>query len=530
MYTDKRFWKYVLPTVFFLGLYPITVFGHQLSVIALVVVTFAIVGICAWHGNDESKDAPSHLWLMMWLGALCGYIADVVILSVGQRDLFVMQLYFYPIWIAYSGLICFAGYLIRAKIYNENGFRTAMSIAVAFVGAVGAGITIGNGWSFALLSIVSIAATWHTNRMLRHVPDVGFAIIWKWPYKYEITQRGKTKERLEPADYLYSFKKFFPIYVAISFIFSAALFGGHGSSKPEREVWTANGLTGHITTIHYISKLEAIALASAYGPERPDSAAIYRSVDGGHNWSRETVLPGGQFFGKFVIHDNMLSSIVRCGDNYRLLTFNINTGEYSLSEYDFGINAILLSRKDGIHMVIDSVLYKAGVQLDSIDMYDSKMRNAGFAELNQGLFGFIWDNKQHCSRLFNFSRKQIVDTVTFNGPCFIVKSTYDKAIVGGIQNSCANCYELSASTDVLKRVSSHHKYTNMSDLREDNSSGTIACIISDGPFDDRVVKYSTDYGDSWHIKDLGVSPIEAWCIFQDRLYYLSNHKMYMVKL
>lgn len=219
MFTDKRFWKYILPTVIFLGIYPITVLGFQLSVIALVVVTFAITGMCAWQANDESKDAPSHLWLMTWLGALCGYIADVVILSVGQRNLFVMQLYFYPIWIAYSGLICFAEYLIRAKIYNENSFRTAMSIAVAFIGAIGAGITIGNGWSFALLSTVSIAATWLTNRMLRHVPDVGFAIIWKWPYKYEITQRGKTKDRLEPVDYLYSFKKFFPIYVAISFIF-----------------------------------------------------------------------------------------------------------------------------------------------------------------------------------------------------------------------------------------------------------------------------------------------------------------------
>ncbi len=118
----------------------------------------------------------------------------------------------------------------------------------------------------------------------------------------------------------------------------------------------------------------------------------------------------------------------------------------------------------------------------------------------------------------------------FNGSCFfIVKSAHDKAIVGGIKNNCANCYYLDASADGLKRVSSHHRYTFMSDLRKDNT-GTIACIIYDGPFDDRSVKYSTDYGKSWHIKDLGVSPIEAWCILEDRMYYLSNHKMYMIKL
>ena len=77
---------------------------------------------------------------------------------------------------------------------------------------------------------------------------------------------------------------------------------------------------------------------------------------------------------------------------------------------------------------------------------------------------------------------------------FIVKSVHDKAIVGGIQNNCANCYDLDASADGLKRVSSHHRYTFMSDLRKDNT-GTIACIIYDGPFDDRSVKYSTDYGE-----------------------------------
>lgn len=532
MFTDKRFWKYILPTVIFLSIYPITILGCRLSVIGPVVVTFAIAGMCSWWVSDEDRDAPSHLWLMTWLGALCGYIIDVVILSaVWELKLLVMQLYLYPIWIAYSGLICFAGYFIRTKIYNENSFRTAVSIAMAFVGAIAAGITIGNGWSFAIWATASITATWLAIRMLRWVPDVGFAIIWKWPYKYEITQRGKSKERLEPVDYLYSFKKFLPIYVAISFIFSAALFGGsQGDSKNKKEVWHVNGLVGHITAIHYMSDIEAIALASTYGPERPDSAAIYRSVDGGHNWSCEIVLPNCRFYDNPAIRGNMLSCIVRCGECHRLLTFDMNTGEHSLSDYTLGAHAILFARKDGIYIADGSVLYKAGNQLDSIDAYDVRICNAGFAELNEGLIGFIWDNKKCCSRLYNFSKKQFVDTVAFKGSCFfIVKSVHDKAIVGGIQNNCANCYDLDASADGLKRVSSHHRYTIMSDLREDNS-GTIAFIIYDGPFDDCVVKYSTDYGKSWHIKDLGVSPIEAWCILQDRVYYLSNHKMYMIKL
>ena len=76
------------------------ILGCRLSVIGPVVVTFAIAGMCSWWVSDEDRDAPSHLWLMTWLGALCGYIIDVVILSaVWELKALVMQLYLYPIWL-----------------------------------------------------------------------------------------------------------------------------------------------------------------------------------------------------------------------------------------------------------------------------------------------------------------------------------------------------------------------------------------------------------------------------------------------
>lgn len=120
-----------------------------------------------------------------------------------------------------------------------------MSLTMACVGALGAGIMLGTGlnWGlFAAMAVTAIVGSVWTSKILKPVPNVGLIIKYNFPKDAGYYQKGKRKTTpVNDDDILYHIKMFLPFIQIGMFVFAAALFGNsHQSNDAMQRVGSTN--------------------------------------------------------------------------------------------------------------------------------------------------------------------------------------------------------------------------------------------------------------------------------------------------
>ena len=124
--TDKQFWIREIVITFFLSALPLMLYGENISVIILIVVSHAIANaICLLVSSPINI---SLVWFLIFgasVGAYTIYIALIIafrLIKMETYPLVMGQLYFLPIYILVSGMVCSFGRFIMRKRLSCNSW------------------------------------------------------------------------------------------------------------------------------------------------------------------------------------------------------------------------------------------------------------------------------------------------------------------------------------------------------------------------------------------------------------------------
>lgn len=117
--TDKRFWIWEIAMTFLLSALPLMMYGENVDVIILIIVSYAIANaICLFF---LSRIGLVLTWFLTYGTSIGAYIIDIVLIDLfgliemESYPLIVGQIYFLPIYLLVSGLICAVGGIIMSK-------------------------------------------------------------------------------------------------------------------------------------------------------------------------------------------------------------------------------------------------------------------------------------------------------------------------------------------------------------------------------------------------------------------------------
>ncbi|MDE5989337.1 MAG: hypothetical protein K2H17_08050 [Duncaniella sp.] len=113
------------------------------------------------------------------------------------------------------------------KLTGRQSLKFRISLTMACVGVLGAGIMLGTGLNWGLLAAMAVTAivgsVW-TSKILKPVPNVGLIIKYNFPKDAGYYQKGKRKTTpVNDDDILYHIKMFLPFIQIGMFVFAAAL-------------------------------------------------------------------------------------------------------------------------------------------------------------------------------------------------------------------------------------------------------------------------------------------------------------------
>lgn len=114
--TDKQFWIWEIATTFFLSAFPLMLYGENISVIILIVLSHAIANATCLLVSSPINIGL--MWFLIFLGSVGAYIIYVALIIVFKLiimepyPLAMGQVYFLPIYILVSGTMCALGGLI----------------------------------------------------------------------------------------------------------------------------------------------------------------------------------------------------------------------------------------------------------------------------------------------------------------------------------------------------------------------------------------------------------------------------------
>ena len=122
--TDKRFWIREFSITFFLTALPLMFYGENITVIMLIVVSYAFA--TAFGLLVSSPIKIGLLWLLVFGTSVGAYIIDIALIiafrliKMETYPLVIGQLYFLPIYILISGIMCALGGFIMRNCRNSR--------------------------------------------------------------------------------------------------------------------------------------------------------------------------------------------------------------------------------------------------------------------------------------------------------------------------------------------------------------------------------------------------------------------------
>lgn len=114
--TDKRFWIWEIAITFFLSALPLMFYGENITTIMLIIISYAIASAIGLLVSYQTKTGL--IWLIIFGTSVGAYIIDIALIidfrliKMETYPLVMGQLYFLPIYIIVSGIICALGRLI----------------------------------------------------------------------------------------------------------------------------------------------------------------------------------------------------------------------------------------------------------------------------------------------------------------------------------------------------------------------------------------------------------------------------------
>ncbi len=540
--TSKPFWAYEIITTVLLSLNVVLWIGRSPLAILLIVLTFAITNSIAWI---VCKDRIGIRCFLSWLFGGAAYILDIALIDIFRMSthesypLIMESVLLAPLFAAISGVICLSIWIVTANIYKSISFKRTVAAILSCISAIGAGICIGAGlyWWFAAIGLIAILSGWWFQKLLRSVPNTG--ILWAYQSidKFIWYQNWKPKTNpVNGTDYLSQLKIFLPFIQITLFVFFAAVVGSGFSRRVNKEPqWKAEGLRGQLCALQFTDELSAIAL-STYSDmyEHTDTAFVYESVDGGKDWNPLLIFPNSTFFvNDFITAGNDLYSVVRQDSIYRIISVNMKSHKHHISTFEFDRYPIMFDNDGSVGILSNNKILRSDFMLnhiDSIGEYSVPPAKYGYANFDDNIYGFIFDQQKSKYQLYDYSNGRIADSTSYSSnPHFLKLNSTDALIVGRVND------ELTALKYNIKKQSKQticrlgNMYVKGTIHTLDNY---VYFLSSKGANSPQYINLIRTDGETWYSDSACDSHINAYCVTDAYLYYYDHfmHEFHRRKL
>ena len=121
---DKLFWIWEFVITFFLSALPLRLYGEDITVIMLIIVSYAIATAIGLLVSFSIKIGL--MWLLIFGTSVGAYIIDIALIiafrliKMETYPLVVGQLFLLPIYILVSAIMCALGKLIMQNYRNSK--------------------------------------------------------------------------------------------------------------------------------------------------------------------------------------------------------------------------------------------------------------------------------------------------------------------------------------------------------------------------------------------------------------------------
>lgn len=523
--TDKRFWIYEIATALCLSAFSLLFYSDSIFCILLILLSNALavaIGLL-WTKNI----GVLYTWLLIWGAAVGAYLVDITLMVNFNMTihepypLIVVQIYLLPSFILYSGILCFAAWIIMSKTYKRTAFKAISTALLSIIGVIGAAVNIGIGKNvllFGIFIIFAIVGCVLFHKSLKDIQGKNPVNLWKFrKAKYEAWRDGKTNQvLLSSNDYLYSLKQIFPFMMVGLFILSCALFGLFSSDQSNE--WKAKELVGDVSDLYIYDDGKGIAISSLRYMNHPDTATVYLTENSGRKWELFIELPGyGRAFNTVRINDDIYCAIQH-HSAYEIERIN-HEGSNWWSDYKFAKLPILFAHNDSLCFAANGIFYRTDRHFDKADTigcYSLPPENKGLAVVQSHTLGFTFDRSLNASRLYDFTADSYIADFSCPGDVSLIKSSDNTCVILTHTGGEVESYLLDCSTGTMARTG-QFDFGMMEALRSEG--GVIYSLVTKRPNTDSYILYSLDAGKTWNTHSINESHIRAYCIHNGYLYF-----------
>lgn len=283
--------------------------------------------------------------------------------------------------------------------------------------------------------------------------------------------------------------------------------------------YNAIGLYGEVSDLFFIDENTGIAISSLRYSDSQDSVKVFRTSDSGHNWSLVLELPDYSHAFNAIKIDNYVFCAVEKDSVFTLLSMNISSGKYKLSDEQFTTLPNLYQCGSNLGYSTDGVFYTTNSTFeapDSIGNYDKRPSNKGIAVIGDHIYGFIFDKDSYVNRLYDFKNRNFVCDFSITGNVSIIKTTDSSCVILAVKDQRnLIMYEFDVIDQTLIQKFTYTANI-MRPLKIDN--GLVYSLVSDGPFADNSLLVGDASGKYETIINLNESNIKAYCL-TDRMFY-----------
>ena len=128
-------------------------------------------------------------------------------------------------------------------------------------------------------------------------------------------------------------------------------------------------------------------------PDYPSSVKIFHTTDAGHRWKTILELPGYSHALNAIKIDKCVFCAIKNDSIYSLLSVDISSGKYKLSNDTIRKLPILFESEGNLGYTANGVFYITDgsfSKTDSIGSYNKIPSNKGIAVIDSHIYGFIF--------------------------------------------------------------------------------------------------------------------------------------------
>lgn len=305
------------------------------------------------------------------------------------------------------------------------------------------------------------------------------------------------------------------LVVCYLLIFQPQFFMGYDPGE-----YKADGLDGKVSDLFFIDKDTGIALSSLNHPDYPSSVKIFHTTDAGHRWKTILELPGYSHALNAIKIDKCVFCAIKNDSIYSLLSVDISSGKYKLSNDTIRKLPILFESEGNLGYTANGVFYITDgsfSKTDSIGSYNKIPSNKGIAVIDSHIYGFIFDKSNCVSRLYDFTDDTAVGHLVTPGDASLIKATEKSCLIlAANEQQHFMMYDFDGIKKTLVQKAAYQGRI-IHPLRIDN--GVIYTLVAEAPNTDYYLLIGNTTWESKTTITLCESNIRAYCLIDNVFYY-----------